>query len=539
MTFFSAFKKFRFRKKGESIPQELSSPLEASLEADLDTPPPLPLKEEPSTSDVPPPIPNSTSPKKTPTSPLLAFVKKEWSRLEPLLGDRWKNFVSSDKKQQTQKIFSKIESELASLKKTAPERDLLTLRPGEQENQWQLWKFPNGKTEVPALLNNHATPLSPSQKTQLLIGVPTRDLVVIPLWISTEGNVQELLELELSSKHLLRRGMMEGLKTIPIETEQARSLIVVLAPTTSPSTATAPYLKAADQFEAAVRLLPHHDADLVVWRELGEICFGFSRKGEYVWFSGTNEATVTRNTLGLIKRMILQLEAESILQDAPRSLHIIGSFSEEERSLLKNLVSISSASLDHQRYHYDAELPQPILPNPPLDLPDEAARTQRLHQEKKLKLKRGIALVTLIYFCIILLAGSTFFLKKLTLRYYQHRIAKEEPAIEQANQTILQWQEFRPAIDPTAYPLDILAEIARQIHGEKIRLITLTGMEGRLQIIGEATDVAQAYHFIEQIKKIPELQEYQWTSGQPKLAGKSSVRFELEGSRSHAKASTE
>lgn len=246
---------------------------------------------------------------------------------------------------------------------------------------------------------------------------------------------------------------------------------------------------------------------------------------------------VTRTTLGLIKRMILRLEAESILEGAPRSLHIFGSFSEEERSLLKSVTGVSSASLDHQRYHYDAELPQPILSAPPLDLPDEAARNERLHQEKKLRVKRGIALGTLIYLCFLLLAGSTLFLNKLILHYYQHRIAKEQPAIEQANQVITQWQEFRSAIDPTVYPLDILTEIARQIHGEKIRLITLSGIEGRLQIIGEATDVAQAYHFIEEIKKT--LQEYEWTSGQPKLAGKSSVRFELEGSRSHAKTSTE
>lgn len=507
-----------------------------ALQEYQELPPPLPLHQA---IEVPPPIPTQHPSAQRAPFPLLLLLKKLSLQLEPLLGNRWKNFLSSDKQQQTEKIFSKFEYELSSLKKASPQRDLMVLRPGENENQWELWNFPNKKEEAPFLVDHHASPQVLSQKRALLAGVPTRDLVVIPLWISTEGNIQELIELELSSKHLLRRGMAEGLKTIPLETQDSRLLVVVLAPTSSPSIPTAPYLKEADQFEASARLLPHQHTDLLVWRELGEICFGFLRKGQFVWFSGTNETTVTRTTLGLIKRMMLQLEAESILQGASRSLQIVGSFSEEERSALKNLVGISSASLDHQRFHYNCELPQPILPVPALDLPDEAARDKRLHQEKKLRLKRIIAVVILIYLCIILLAGSTLFLKKLVLRYYQHRIAKEEPAIEQANQTIRQWQEFRPAIDPTAYPLDILAEIARQIHGEKIRLINLAGMEGRLQIIGEATDVAQAYHFIEQIKKIPALQEYQWTSGQPKLAGKSSVRFELEGSRSHAKTSTE
>lgn len=536
MSFFSLFKKFRFRNKKEAIHEKLPSALEASLEGDGNTPPPLPNYQSP---EVPPPIPSQKKSKLILKIPFISFLKKGYLSIEPLLGNRVKTFVFANKQEQAKKVFSQIKNELSSLKKTAPQRTFQILRPGEEADQWELWHFSNGKGALPSLLNNHASPVPLSQKVQLLVGVPTRDLVVIPLWISTEGNIEELLELELSSKHLLRRGMMEGLKTIPIQTEEGRSLMVVLAPTTSPSLSTAPYLKAADQFEAAARLLPHHDADFLVWREFGEICFGFLRKGEFIWFSGTNNTTITRTALGLMKRMMLQLEAEAILSQLPRSIHIVGSFSEEERSQLKALVGISTASLDHSRYHYNAELPQPNLANPPLDLPDEAARAERLHQQKKLRIKRGVALTTLIYLSLILLAGSALFLKKLTLRYYEHRIAKAQPTIEQANQTILQWQEFRTAIDPTTYPLDILAEIARQIHGEKIRLITLTSMEGRLQIIGEATDVAQAYHFIEQIKKNPALQEYEWRNGQPKLAGKSSVRFELEGSRSHAKTSTE
>ena len=549
MTFFSLFKKFRLRKKMETSLEKLPSPLEAeaSLEEDQEVPspeipPPLPLQQRefmPPVGEMPPPIPSQHSSSQHSPSPVVSLLKKEWLRAQLFLGKHWKSFVSSDKQQQAEKIFSKVEYELSSLKKTSPQRDLLLLRPSEHEAQWQLWKFPNKKDDAPTLLDDNALPLAPSQKTRLLVGVPTRDLVVIPLWISTEGNLLELIELELSSKHLLRRGMAEGLKTIPLETKEGRILVVVLAPTSSPSTLTAPYLKAADQFEASARLLPHQYADLLVWRELGEVCFGFSRKEQFVWFSGTNETMVTPATIGLIKRMTLRLEAEAILEETPRSLHIFGSFSEEERSLLKSFIGMSPTALNSKKYNYYSELPQPILSTPPLDLPDEAARDKRLHQEKSLRLKRIIALIAFIYFCLLLLGGSTLLLKKWTLQYYQHRITREQSTIEQANQVITQWQEFRPAIDPTAYPLDILAEIARQIHGEKIRLITLAGMEGKLQIVGEATDVAQAYHFIEQIKKIPELQEYEWTSGQPKLAGKSSVRFELEGSRSHAKTSSE
>ncbi len=130
-------------------------------------------------------------------------------------------------------------------------------------------------------------------------------------------------------------------------------------------------------------------------------------------------------------------------------------------------------------------------------------------------------------------------IKQTRLRYLNYQLIAEKPALSKAHESITQWHEFRPAIDPTTYPLDQLSIIASQINGEKIRLVTLTGTQGHLQITGEASDVSQAYRFIEMIKKAPELQEYQWSSGQPKLAGKNSVRFELEGSRPDAKTSPE
>ena len=68
-----------------------------------------------------------------------------------------------------------------------------------------------------------------------------------------------------------------------------------------------------------------------------------------------------------------------------------------------------------------------------------------------------------------------------------------------------------------------------------MRLTGFTLDQDHLQISGEATDVTQAYAFIEQLKKNPLLQEYEWTAGQPQLAGKNSVRFEMDGARNASK----
>jgi hypothetical protein len=379
-------------------------------------------------------------------------------------------------------------------------------------------------------------PSAPSKKTELIVGVPTRDLITHPLWVASEGNIQELVTLELSSKHLLRRGMAEGLKIIPLHQKEGRTLVVVLAPTTTPSALTAPYLKNADHFEAAARLLAPSGADLMIWRELGEICFGFLQNDHFIWFSGSGETEANSFLLGLIRRMAFHFQAERVLEKMPQSMRLLGSFSQEERTLLQSAFQ----ELPHVSEERASDsLPVPFIPTPLLDLPPQEARGIRLLEEKRERIKKAALLALLGYFVLLLLGGANLLQKEYTLQRLNHQFGTEKSAVDKAADVVTEWQEFRGAFDPSMYALDLLASIASNIHGEKIRLITLAASDGKVLITGEAIDVSQAYHFIESIKKAPELEEYEWTSGQPKLAGKSSVRFEIEGSLPHATTSPE
>ncbi len=424
------------------------------------------------------------------------------------------------------------------------------LRPGTSLGEWQRWKIASKKEEKhaarsaieivssskaePLLLDASTAPPLAGSTLDWIVGVPTRDLIVIPLWVASQGDLQELIRLELSSKHLLRRGMSEGLKMITHEIQEERTLVVVFAPTSTPSVTTAPYLKKGHYFEAAARLLPIENVDLVLWKELGEVCFGFVKKNQYLWFSGSGENRVNSFLTELIKRLSLHLQAELVLTQIPQSVRMIGSFSMEERLLLQENLGISENACD-----LILELPGPTIPEPLLDLPSEQAREERALQEKKNRIKKIVSLALLGYFFFLFSGASNLLVKKMIVTHLSHQLSVDASSVRKANDEMIEWQEFRFAIDPTTYALDLLAAIASQIHGEKIRLISLSDSAGRVQITGEATDVSQAYHFLELIKKAPEFQEYEWTSSQPKLAGKNSVKFETEGSLPHAKTSPE
>ena len=141
--------------------------------------------------------------------------------------------------------------------------------------------------------------------------------------------------------------------------------------------------------------------------------------------------------------------------------------------------------------------------------------------------------------CIVASLAGSLFLRKSELTRVRAEAEALAPASDNAKRLVREWKEFRSAIDPRAFAIDQLAAVAEGVAGDKIRLTQFTLDGGRLLLAGEAGDVAQAYQFFDYIKKSPALQDYDWVSRQPQLAGKTKVRFEMEGSRPDAKTGTE
>ena len=140
----------------------------------------------------------------------------------------------------------------------------------------------------------------------------------------------------------------------------------------------------------------------------------------------------------------------------------------------------------------------------------------------------------LLYLFLLLWGAGDLMIRHAALAKLRRQVSDMKTPAAEAHRLSDRWNALRPAVDPSTYPLDILAAIAAPTQGGKVRLISVIMESGHLQIAGEATDVTQAYGFMEALKKTPLLQQFDWTTGQPQLAGKESVKFEMEGSRPHA-----
>ncbi len=398
-------------------------------------------------------------------------------------------------------------------------------RPSRDAAVWERWLFSPAK-EPELLDQNTAIP----QHCERLMTLPSSTLFAWPLWVAGDGDILSLVLMELSGRHLLKRGMEESLVILPILRQEERQLLLAVAPEEPfPGEVMPSQWKNASRFELPARLFEggfHHD--LIIWEEWNELQMAFYRNQQPVWFCGARAqglaALVHRTTLRLLSERVLEQFPSRILLDG-----ISGQISSELRDFFGKAFPQSKLST------LPAGSP-PHLPALPFDLPPSEARVERSRAQHRQKLF-SFAIAGIIFYLLLLLWGvGDLLIRQNALKRLRHEIAQvEKPALDAQEQSS-RWHQFRPVVDPNTYALDLLAAAAAPMDGGKVRLTLFSLEPGRLHLSGETGDVTQAYSVIEQLKKNPLLQEYDWRSGQPQIAGKNSVKFDMEGVRPDAAA---
>lgn len=396
------------------------------------------------------------------------------------------------------------------------------LRPGAEG--WELWRFP---LKGEATLETSSFEKSLDSAAHVLLALPSRSVLSMPLWIASQGDATELAELELTSRHLLRKDA--EVFTVPILEKEGRSLVLALA-ATDDETAHA-YLKKAKSFEIPARLLNPAGADILVWNEQGSLCFGIYREEVCVFFAASGDAEPGKAFCGAIARTAMRLKAEGVIARLPAKLRLIGNFADEDASSLGHALRLD--------FEIEKEHPAPQLP---AHLSNATPPTARAAQLSRSRLKRLASLTTVglaIYAVVLFFAAADLGWQRFQLHRLNAELKTIASSAAMAQELVTEWKQFRFTIDPQTFAIDQLSAVAMEIPGEQVRLTQYNYDAGRLAIAGEATDVAQAYEFFERVKKNPLLQDYDWTSRQPQLAGRNKVRFEMEGARPDAKISEE
>ncbi|MEI6081402.1 MAG: hypothetical protein WCR44_03100 [Verrucomicrobiota bacterium] len=393
-------------------------------------------------------------------------------------------------------------------------------RPGAEPGIWERWYLPaQGSPEI--LNDEEALP----KKSLRVIALPSLSLFSWPLWIAAEGESRDLVKMELAGRHLLKRGMEEGLTAIPIlQLGERRLVLAVATEEPFPEEMMPDNWKNAARFEISARLRgPEAKPDMILWQEQGVIQAAYYRDGQTVWFCAVRPG----HCGSTLRRASVRLLSEGILGHLPSTILLQGISLEARLLLTKELATnFPQASISAPQ-----EVTPPSLPPTPIDLTPTGARQERLFKQRSERLLSIGSVAALLYLLLLAWGSGDLLIRQAALKRIRREMAGIEAPALQAKQESERWNALRPAVDPSTYPLDLLAAVSAPTEGGKVRLTNFNLEHDHLLISGEATDVTQAYAFIEQLKKNPLLQEYDWTSGQPQLAGKNSVKFDMEGTR--------
>jgi hypothetical protein len=393
-------------------------------------------------------------------------------------------------------------------------------RPGAEPGIWERWYLPAQGS--PEILNDEE---SLPKKSLRVIALPSLSLFSWPLWIAEEGESRDLVKMELTGRHLLKRGMEEGLTAIPIlQLGERRLVLAVATEEPFPEEMMPDNWKNAARFEISARLRgPEAKPDMILWQEQGVIQAAYYRDGQTVWFCAVRPG----HCGSTLRRASVRLLSEGILGHLPSTILLQGVSLEARLLLTKELATnFPQASISTPQ-----EVTPPSLPPTPIDLTPTGARQERLFKQRSERLLSIGSVAALLYLLLLAWGSGDLLIRQAALKRIRREIAGIEAPALQAKQESERWNALRPAVDPSTYPLDLLAAVSAPTEGGKVRLTNFNLEHDHLLISGEATDVTQAYAFIEQLKKNPLLQEYDWTSGQPQLAGKNSVKFDMEGTR--------
>jgi hypothetical protein len=391
---------------------------------------------------------------------------------------------------------------------------------GPELGTWERWYLAE---DAPPVSLPEETP--PPKNSRRILALPTSSLFAWPLWIASEGESLDLIRLELAGRHLLKRGMEDSLRMRPVASSGERRLVVALAcEEPFPEEGLPENWKQADLFEIRPNLLNAPEADLVIWKENGRFYASFQREGRCVWFCPVREDL----SGDLLFRTSLRLLSEGVLHHPIRTIRILADVAPESSLLL-------GSSFPHARITNGATAATaPLSQSGAVDLPPAAATAERRRRRQWELIRQGASVAALLYALLLLWMAGDHLIHRHALDAWKKKVAAVESPARLAQEQSQRWKALRPAVDPTTYPLDLLAAVAAPTEGGKVRLTAFTLEKGRLQVSGEATDVTQAYAFIEQLKKSPALHEYDWNAGQPQIAGKNSVKFDMEGVRPDA-----
>ena len=177
------------------------------------------------------------------------------------------------------------------------------------------------------------------------------------------------------------------------------------------------------------------------------------------------------------------------------------------------------------------KFPAPVRPAQPLGcVPLPVQEMQRTKESSARRQKIALFAAAAYFVLVLALAANTLWLwwRADSLR---RTIESEKADVESVRSAMQRWNAIEPALNPPGYPLEVLYQTARLLPKDGVRLTLFQMNIDKVMLAGEASTLQAAQRFQEDVRKNPELADYDWTMENPRPLPTGSARFQIDGVR--------
>lgn len=385
---------------------------------------------------------------------------------------------------------------------------------------WQMWSQKDGDTlslraEAPEL-----SELKPAQDS--LIAVPVRRAFSLALWVPGDDPaiLRDLVHTQLEMRGLAARTREEtsfAWREIAREGNELLVHVIVL-----PAHLASRYWHGdVTAYAVSPDCLPLPPDSVTIWREEGAWVAAVKREDKLLHFQSLAEPEPGASMALEVSMMLAPLEAGGMVDGQPS---IVFYRAEGEVLDLSAWNGAGTGSVS------TAEFPAPVRPAIELGCVPLPVRLRQTEKAKSAQRQRLAFAAAAVYLALVLaLAGNTLWLHWKTRRL-QAEIDRDAPSVAATREAMSRWQALQPALEPATYPLEVLFQTARLLPKDGVRLTLFDMNLERVLIQGEASTLAAALKFQDDLKRNTEIGDfYEWSAESPKQLPNGSTRFQIDG----------
>jgi len=392
---------------------------------------------------------------------------------------------------------------------------------------WQKWE--QGEGEAWTLAGEAAEMADLKPAPDGLIAVPVRRAFSLAVWVPADDPAlfADLVFTQLELRGLAgrtRETTSFSWQEVAREGNEALLHAVVLPANLAPQY----WHGDVTSYAVSAACLPLAPDAVSVWEEEGGWVAAVTRGDKLLHFQPLTEKTPSPAMALEIWLMIAPLDAGRMLTGSAR----IDVYHQRDQAPdLSDWRSAGGFEVTAQKF------PAPVWPAVEGCTPLPVQEVQRTKETGARRQKIALFAAAAYFLVVLALAANTLWLwwRAESLR---KAIAAESGEVEAVRAAMQRWNAIEPALNPPAYPLEVLYQAARLLPKDGVRLTLFQMNLDRVVLAGEASTLQAAQRFQEDVRKNPDLAGYDWTMENPRPLPTGSARFQIDGLRHGAATET-